>query len=172
MKHFLMVTLLLTSCASFTTKADEQDPTVVSEVDLNKYAGKWYEIARYPTFFQRNCVYSTAEYSVLSADSVSVHNVCYKEDRSTSDIKGEAKVVDPSVPAKLKVRFNIFAKGDYWIIALDPNYQWAVVSGPKKDSLFVLARTAPMQPELLKNILGDLKKRGFDTEKIVYDRYE
>lgn len=172
MKYFLSLTLLLVSCASIPTKADQQDPTVVNEVDLNKYAGKWYEIARYPTFFQRNCVYSTAEYAVASPDSISVHNVCHKENRETSDIKGTAKIVDSAVPAKLKVVFNIFARGDYWIIGLDPNYQWAVVSGPRKESLFVLARTAPMEPQLLSSIISDLKKRGFDTEKIVYDRYE
>jgi apolipoprotein D and lipocalin family protein len=173
MKYYsiLLAILLTTSTSLSISQADNSDPAVVAQVDLNKYSGKWYEIARYPTFFQKDCVSSTAEYQVLSDNSLSVHNICYKEDRSTSDIKGTAKIVNANVPAKLKVRFNIFAQGDYWIIALDPNYQWAVVSSAKKGSLFVLARTAPMESGLKSKIILDLKNRGFDAEKIVYDKY-
>jgi apolipoprotein D and lipocalin family protein len=163
--------LVLCSCVSFGTYANENDPSVVASVDLNKYSGKWYEIARYPTFFQRNCVRSTAEYQVLDDSSVSVYNICYKEDNSTSDIKGKATIVDRAAPAKLKVRFNIFAQGEYWIIALDNNYQWAVVSSSNKESLFILSRVAPMAKEILDPILQDLKNRGFDLSKIVYDIY-
>lgn len=172
MKKALLLISLLTSCVTYSVShADDSDPEVVKSIDLNKYSGKWYEIGRYPTFFQRNCVSSTAEYQVQSDDSVSVHNVCYKDDGSTSDIRGTATVVDRAVPAKLKVRFNIFAKGDYWVIALDDNYQWAVVSSAKKGSLFILARTAPMDEKLKSKILADLKQRGFETDKIIYDRY-
>lgn len=168
----ILMMIVVSSCSFFeTSRADNSDPAVVSEIDLNKYAGKWFEIARYPTFFQRNCVTSTAEYAVQSPTSVSVYNVCYKEDGSTSDIKGTATVVDPAVPAKLKVRFNIFAQGQYWVVALDPNYQWAVVSSSSKSSLFILARTAPMNIELKNKIINDLKARGFETEKLIYDRY-
>jgi apolipoprotein D and lipocalin family protein len=163
--------LVLFSCASLSTHAQNADPSVVSSVDLNKYSGRWYEIARYPTFFQRNCERSTADYQVIDDKSISVYNVCYKKDGSTSDISGKATIVDPAVPAKLKVRFNIFAQGEYWIVALDENYQWAVVSSSNKESLFILARSAPMAAETLNPILEDLKNRGFDLSKIVYDKY-
>ena len=174
MKCILLLTLLLasTSCISYSVShEDSSDPSVVEQVDINKYSGKWYEIGRYPSFFQRNCVSSTAEYQVLPDNSLSVHNICYREDRSTSDIKGTAKIANVAVPAKLKVRFNLFAKGDYWIIALDPNYQWAVVSSAKKSSLFILARRQTIESTLKSKILDDLKKRGFVVEKIIYDRY-
>lgn len=147
------------------------DPKVVPDVDLNRYVGQWYEIAHSPNFFQRGCVRSTAEYAVLTPSSISVKNVCYKANGSTKDITGKAKVVDPSVPAKLKVRFNFFARGDYWIVDLDPNYQWAVVSGPKKKSLFILSRQAPMNDHLLKKILDRLKHRGFKVDDLIYDQY-
>lgn len=172
MKKLALLTIFLTSCISYSViHADDSNPTVVDQIDLNKYSGKWYEIGRYPTFFQRNCIRSTAEYQVQPDNSVSVYNVCYKEDGRTSDIRGVAQVVDPAVPAKLKVRFNIFAQGDYWVIALDKNYQWAVVSSQKKESLFILARTAPMEISLKNEILDDLKQRGFDIDKIIYDQY-
>jgi apolipoprotein D and lipocalin family protein len=147
------------------------DPEVVSQVDLQKYAGLWYEIAHSPNFFQRDCVRSQAEYVVLDERSVSVLNTCFKKDGEVTDIKGKAKIVDPAVPAKLKVRFNFFARGDYWIVALDPDYQWAVVSGPKRKNNFILARNAPMDPALLEKILADLQARGFDTKDWIFDQY-
>ena len=149
----------------------ESDPQVVETVDFNRYVGLWYDIAHDPNFFQRNCLRSTAEYQILSPDSVSVHNICYKKDGETDDIKGVAKVTDPKVPAKLEVDFGFMRKGDYWIIDLDPNYQWAVVSGPKKKSLFILARQAPMERMLLDQILTSLKNKGFETDDLVFDEY-
>lgn len=151
--------------------ATDSDPQVVSEVDLNRYSGTWYDIAHSPNFFQRNCVRSKAEYAVTSATSISVKNTCYKENGATSDIEGTAKIVDASQPAKLKVRFNFFARGDYWIIDLDPNYQWSVVSGPQKKSLFILSRQTPMAPETLEKILNSLKEKGFRTDEFVFGRY-
>ena len=147
------------------------DPEVVDSVDLGRYAGIWHEIAHAPNFFQRKCVRSTAEYRVLSPTEISVYNVCTKADGSRSDISGTARIPDPSVPAKLRVRFNVFAKGDYWITDLDPNYEWAVVSAPKKKSLFILARTAPMDPVLLEKILSNLRSKGFNVDHLVFDRY-
>ncbi|WP_415061408.1 lipocalin family protein [Bdellovibrio sp.] len=156
---------------SWVQAADLSDPEVVSSVDLNRYAGYWYDIAHAPNFFQRGCVRSTAEYAVLSPLSVSVKNTCYKEDGSISDIDGEAKVVNPEVPTKLKVRFNFFARGDYWIVDLDPDYQWSVVSGPEKKSLFILSRQAPMDPQVLAQIVDRLKQRGFKTDDLIYGQY-
>jgi apolipoprotein D and lipocalin family protein len=169
-----MMTILLSSLIWFNPGAqacDNKDPEVVAAVDLQQYSGLWYEIAHSPNFFQKDCVRSTAEYKVLDAQKVSVKNVCFKADGDTSDISGKAKVVNPEVPAKLKVRFNWFARGDYWIVDLDPDYQWAVVSGPKKKNTFILARQAPMEPDLLNKILNSLKARGFDTDSLIFDKY-
>lgn len=147
------------------------DPAVVKAVDLKRYAGFWYEIGHSPNFFQRNCERSTAEYGVLPNGQISVLNTCYRDNAVYSTIEGTATVVNPAEPAKLLVDFGWFRRGDYWIVALDKDYQWSVVSGPKKSSLFILARTAPMAPGLLAQILSDLRARGFDTEKIVWDKY-
>ena len=172
MKIIPILVLLFAACVSNTiTHTDSSDPIVVDQIDLNKYSGTWYEIGRYPTFFQRNCIQSTAEYQVQSDKSLSVHNICYKKDGSTSDIKGTANIVDSATPAKLKVRFNIFAQGEYWIISLDKNYKWVVVSSSKKNTLFILARTAPIESNLKNSILADLKSRGFEIDKIIYDQY-
>lgn len=151
---------------------NSSDPTVVSSVDFAQYAGAWEEIAHSPNFFQRGCVRSSAEYAVLAPGKVSVHNICHKADGSTRDIRGEGTTPNPAEPAKLKVRFNFFAKGDYWIVRLDPDYRWAVVSGPKRGSLFILARQGPMEPKLLQSILDDLKSDSFKTDSLVFDQFE
>jgi apolipoprotein D and lipocalin family protein len=128
-------------------------------------------VAHAPNFFQNGCVRSTADYRVLSKTQVSVYNVCIKADGSTSDISGIATVTDPKQPAKLKVKFNLFARGDYWIVALDPQYEWAVVSGPGRNSLFILSRPAPMAKGLLTVLLQDLQRKGFDTGSLIFDEY-
>ncbi len=161
-----IIALLITTAAL----ARPSDPAVVADVDFTKYSGLWYEVAHSPNFFQKGCVRSTAEYQVIDASSVSVLNICYKENGKTSDISGIARVKDSAVPAKLKVKFNFFARGDYWIIDLDDNYQWAVVSSPKKKNLFILSRTFPMDQVILKNILLKLKAQGFETDKLIFDR--
>lgn len=150
---------------------NKPDPEVVKSVDISRYVGTWFEIAHAPNFFQRGCERSTAEYQIIDEANISVHNVCYHSDNSTSDISGTATIVDPAEPAKLKVRFNFFARGDYWITELDPNYQWAVVSAPAKKSLFILSRQAPMDKLLLQQILNTLESKGFDTTDLIYDKY-
>lgn len=173
-KHKISL-LTLTALATFATPMvnakTNTDPEVVSSVDFNRYVGFWYEIAHAPNFFQRGCLSSTAEYALIGEGKVSVKNTCYKEDGGISDINGIATVTDPAVPAKLKVRFNFFARGDYWITMLDENYQWAVVSGPAKKSLFILSRTATMDDVLLKQILAQLQSQGFETQDLIFDRY-
>ena len=171
MKILVAAFSILTLTFSSAVLADNKDPQVVKSVDLNRYMGRWYEIAHSPNFFQGGCLQSTAEYALKSDGTVSVYNVCYKAGGQKSDISGTATVPDSKVPAKLKVRFNFFAQGDYWIVELDPNYEWAVVSSPKKSSTFILARRAPMAPDQLKSILATLTAKGFETQKFIFDKY-
>ena len=124
-----------------------------------------------PNFFQRKCLRSTAEYKIISANEISVHNICYKKNDETEDITGVAKIPDSKVPAKLRVKFSFYQRGDYWIIDLDPNYQWAVVSAPRKKSLFILARTVPMNAALQQEIISKLKDKGFNTDELIFDQY-
>lgn len=171
MKTFVLLAFaVLISWLPMTSNAGT-DPVVVPTVDFSRYSGLWYEIGHSPNFFQRFCERSTAEYAVVSATQVSVLNTCYRGNAVFSTINGVATVTNPREPAKLIVDFGWFRKGAYWIIALDKDYQWAVVSGPKKSSLFILARTAPMDRRLLASILKELAAQGFDTNNIVWDKY-
>lgn len=164
------ITLLFIPAMAFSL--DARGPEVVTKFDTKSYMGLWYEIAHKPNFFQRNCQYSTAEYTLNENDEIGVFNTCYRDKKIYSTIQGTATPPNPSVPTKLKVDFGFFIKGDYWIVDLDENYQWAVVSGPRYKSLFILARTAPMEPALLEKILTNLNNKGVNTRELIFDKYE
>lgn len=163
------------SVKAYQPKFIKDDVTTVSSVDLKRYAGKWYEIARFPNRFQKQCVgNTTAEYSLKSDGNVEVINRCLKKNGQYDDAKGKAKIVDKQSNAKLEVRFapavlsfipNVW--GDYWIIDLDPNYQYAVVGDPNRKYLWILSRTAEMTDATYQGILRKLEKMGYDPNKLV-----
>lgn len=146
-------------------------PTVVSTVDLTQYVGKWYEIARYPTSFEANCGSATAEYTVEPDGTIKVFNTCLATDGTVvSTITGSAKVVDKTTNAKLVVTFpNVPIPAPYWIIDLDPNYQYAAVSDPFRLTLFILSRTPTLDSATLDGILTRLADQGYDQTKLFYD---
>ena len=144
---------------------------VVESVEPTRYIGKWYEIARYPTFFQANCASSTAEYTLRDDGNIGVFNTCLAADGTTvSTIEGVAEVVDPSTNAKLVVSFpNVPIPGSYWIIDLDAAYQYAVVGDPYRSTLFILSRTPTLDQTTLDGILNRLPSQGYDPGRLIYD---
>ena len=143
--------------------------TTVSHVDLNRYMGEWYEIARYPNSFQKGCVGSKATYTLLDDGKVSVLNECYDGSFSGKlrSAKGKAWVIDKKTNAKLKVSFFWPFSGDYWIIDLGKNYEYAVVGHPKRKYLWILSRTKTMEEKVYKAILSRLKDKQYDTSKLI-----
>jgi len=140
----------------------------VPYVDLKKYAGKWYEIASFPQFFQKGCNCTTAEYTLTDKDYVIVENRCRKDsiNGKPSYIKGKAFVVENSGNAKLKVQFFWPFTGKYWIIDLADDYSYAVVGHPNRKYLWILSRTATMDNAIYQQIIGRVKEKGFDISKI------
>ncbi len=152
----------------------------VSQVDLNQYLGRWYEIAKFPNSFQKNCVNAMADYSLRDDGGIAVLNSCAKV--SNGEIKtasGIAWVVDRTTNAKLKVtflpqwiRWTGIGVGQYWVIDLGPNYEYSVVSEPSRKYLWILSRTSKMDPEVYKGILERLTLQHFDLSKLVPSRTE
>lgn len=140
----------------------------VPHVDLNKYAGKWYEIASFPSKFQKGCERTTAEYTLTDKSYVIVENRCYKccDKKKEAYIKGKAFVEKNSGNAKLKVQFFWPFKGKYWIIDLADDYSYAVVSCPSRKYLWILSRTPVMNDDVYDMIISVLKNKGFDTTKL------
>lgn len=152
----------LVACA---TTPNPQPPKVVETVDLNRYAGEWYEIATYPMIFQWGCGGAKATYKVIGENKVSVLNQC-QGFFGIRDIEGVAQVVDKSTPAKLEVDFGWGRKGEYWIIDLAADYSYAVVSNSNKSSLWILYRKPTMPDDLYNNILEKLNEKGFNLSDI------
>ncbi len=143
----------------------------VSNVDLNRYTGKWYEIARYPNWFQSGCTSSTADYTANGDGTIGVFNTCLAADGSVnSTIQGTARVVDSAANAKLKVTFpRIPFPADYWIIQLGESYEYAVVGEPTRGTLFILSRTPTLDQGTLDVILARLTDQGYDPARLIYD---
>lgn len=141
-------------------------PTIES-VDLTRYMGTWYEIAAYPNRFERNCRCTFADYT-LDEKRVRVTNSCIRgNSQRPSTVKGKAFPVPGSNNTKLRVQFFWPFRGDYWILYLDPDYQYTLVGSPDHEYLWILARTRSLgEPELLK-LKGVAKDLGYDPDKLV-----
>ena len=145
----------------------------VDSVDLQRYAGDWYETARFPNRFQRRCAGDVRARYVLRSDGLlDVLNQCRTLD-GTIDARGVARVVDPGTSAKLKVRFAPaalsflpFVWGDYWILGLAADYSWAVVGSPDRNYLWILSRTPQLPAPLFAEAVAVARANGFDTNRL------
>jgi len=143
----------------------------VDAVDLPRYLGTWHEIATIPQFFQRKCVRDTkAVYAAGEAAQIRVENVCTREDGGREKIEGRARVVDSALTSKLEVTFlelfgeyRFWVAADYWVLALDPDYAWAVVGHPSLRYGWVLSREPRLPPATLAEIIGRVKSQGYDA---------
>ncbi len=160
--------LLAAGCTS--TGSTRKMPDTVDTVDLDRYAGLWYQVARYPHSFQRReCAVSTARYTRLEDGRIEVRNDCWADEaagRSKQSVRAFARPVDES-NSWLKVRFFRLFNADYLIIDLDPDYQWAVVTTPDMNTLWVLSRTPALDEDLYATVIDRLVERGFVRDKII-----
>jgi apolipoprotein D and lipocalin family protein len=142
---------------------------VVDKVEIDRYLGKWYEIALLPNSFQEGCHCTTAEYSLIDSTTIRVVNSC-REDSAEGELSqadGKAFVVEGSNNAKLEVQFFWPFKGDYWIIALDnENYNYAMVGNPSREYLWILSRKPDMKEETYNMLVDKAKNKGFDVSKL------
>ena len=150
----------------YLTKEEYNTLEVVPHVELNRYLGKWYEIARLPARFQEGCTDVTATYALSEDGSISVLNECRKNGK-VKQAKGRAKVVDKNSGAKLKVTFFWPFFGDYWIIDLGKDYDYAVVGTPNRKYLWILSRTPQMDDKLFSQLIESVKSKGFDVNKLI-----
>jgi len=161
-------------------KAAASDLATVPHLDLARYLGSWYEIARYPNRFERDCAgFTSATYSALPDGSIKVENRCRKADGGIDLATGKARLAGPAGSARLKVRFAPALLsflppvwGDYWVIDLDRDYKLAAVSEPGRDYLWILSRTPKVEKRMLDALLARLSGQGFDLRRLVYTPQE
>lgn len=158
-------------CATTTTERLSLEPLqAVSEVDLNRYTGTWYEIASYPQSFQEGCTGTTAHYRLRKDGQIAVTNRCFRGslDGEETVAEGFARVMDERTRAKLEVSFFRPFWGEYWIIELGDDYEYAVVGHPSRDYLWILAR----KPQLDEATYQALLTRVSEVHGYPLDRLE
>jgi apolipoprotein D and lipocalin family protein len=166
----LIASMLLAVLGCINTQKKTSPPlSVVPYVDLTRYTGTWYEIARYPHSFQEGCVGSKTTYTLSDDGKISVLNECYDKtfDGKIRSAKGKAWVVDPTTNAKLKVSFFWPFSGHYWIIDLGENYEYAVIGHPKRKYLWILSRSKEIEGEVYETILSRLRDKQYDTSRLI-----
>ena len=167
--------LLASGC---TTTGASKDVVTVASVDLARYAGTWYEIARLPMWFQRHCVYSKAVYTGRSDGTIGVHNECVTDEGGVATADGIATVVDTKTNARLNVVFdNWFARlfgssrdGNYWVLDLDPEYRTALVGTPDRRYLWILARSPQLDEATYQRLVGLGREFGYPIENLIRDQ--
>ena len=169
-----MAGMALVLLASVAVQAQTAALQTVPSVDVPRYMGTWHEVAKYPNWFQRKCASSTqANYSLQADGRLQVLNRCKNEKGEWIEALGAARQVGGPTSAQLKVRFAPawlsfipLVWGDYWIIELDAEYQWVVVSEPRREYLWILSRTPQMPAATYQALLSKLDKQGFDLKRI------
>lgn len=146
------------------------DKTTVTALDLTKYMGKWYEIARYDHSFERNLVGCTADYSIQEDGIIKVINSGYKNslDGKYEESIGKARRPDDSKPGELEVAFFANFYADYWVLELDEDYNYVLVGSKKDNYLWILSRTPQMKTEDLDFIKNRAKIRGYNLDDLIW----
>jgi apolipoprotein D and lipocalin family protein len=179
MKHFCIA---LCACLAWsmghtqpaTAQTQPAQLVPIAALDVPRYMGTWYEIAKYPNWFQKKCVADTrAQYSAQPSGTVQVVNRCRKENGEFDEAVGEARQMGAATSPKLQVRFAPawlswlpMVWGDYWVIDLDERYQLVAVSEPKREYLWVLSRTPQISAEAYDALMARLKLQGFALERL------
>lgn len=142
--------------------------STIKELDISRYMGKWYEIARYDHFFEKGMTHVSANYSLMDNGKIQVINKGIKNGE-TKEIKGKAKQPNPNkFPGRLKVSFFLWFYSDYYILELDKDYQYALIGSSSEDYLWILSRTPEMPKATLDKCLENLRHRGYDLSKLIF----
>jgi apolipoprotein D and lipocalin family protein len=170
----LLSALLLFLFAFGSVAQSKDEPETVERVDLGRYAGLWYEIAKIPNRFQRKCYRdTTANYKLRDDGRISVLNRCIDKEGNSIEASGIAKVMDSDTNAKLKVSFvSLFGIqlfwGDYWIIGLGDDYEYAIVGHPARKYGWILSRGRQLSSEDLEKIKSILRERGYNPDDFAF----
>lgn len=163
-------TALLAGCAALGPKhpiGNTAVPQPAKPVELSKYLGRWYEIARYEQSFQKGCEGVSADYALREDGGISVRNACRKPDGKVSVANGKAKIVDPVTNAKLKVSFFGPFYGDYWVLDRADDYSWAIVGEPSGRYLWLLSREQTPAPDKVEALIARAAALGYDTSMLI-----
>lgn len=172
MKNIILIlcTLLgLTGCQ--TGRNANLDNSTVKALDIERFMGRWYEIARYEHRFEKDMTHVTATYTLQDDGKIEVLNEGTR-DGERKQVKGHAKQPDANDPGKLKVSFFLFFYSDYYILDLDPDYRYALIGSSTDKYLWIMSREKQLPQDVLDSLLAQLRRRGYDTDRLVFVRQE
>ena len=165
--------LIPSSFASTNTKtANTTTPVSVQQLDIKRYAGHWYEIARLPLYFQRKCASDvTATYRIQSNGKIEVDNQCKTAEGKGMQSIGQATPTDRAGQLKVTflpkgLRWLPFGQADYWVLAVDDNYQYALVGTPNQKNLWVLSRTPTMPDATYQALINQAAAYGYPVSQV------
>ena len=166
-KGYILIMATLLTALSASAQHNDINRTTVKSIDIDRYMGRWYEIARFDHSFERDLEYCETFYSLQDDGTITVTNTGIKsrtERRKTS--YGKAKSGD--APGQLRVSFFWIFYSDYNILALDEDYEWALVGSKSPKYLWILSRTRRLDQTTKNEILDIAKSRGYDTSKLIW----
>lgn len=172
----ILLILFFFTLNSLAQKSNEVE--TVENINLQRYQGKWYEIAKIPNSFQKKCESNTtANYELINDERISVVNRCFNKEEEVVKAEGVARVVDSVSNAKLKVSFfNIFGWylfwGDYWIIGIGDDYEYSIVGHPKRKYGWILSREKTLPDDKLNEAFSKLRISGYDSENFEFTKQE
>lgn len=169
----MLLRVMLLLCLASAAQAADPLPTVPA-LDAQRYQGQWHEIARLDHWFQRGCTQSSAEYRLQDTGVMSVTNRCVTESGKSREAQGQAQPVE-SRPAQFRVSFGFFSRlftprdGNYWVIALADDYQWAMVGHPNRQYLWILSREAALDSAVREQLTNRARELGFPVEALRWE---
>lgn len=170
---FLLCTLLsMDGCSSVQDdRMASLDNSTVTEFDISRFMGRWYEIARYEHRFEKGMTHVTATYTLRDNGSISVKNEGYKNGKH-KEVKGRAKQPDPKDPGKLKVSFFLWFYSDYYVLDVDSDYRYVLIGSSSDKYLWIMSREKTLPAKKQEELLDELRTRGYDTSKLLFVEQE
>jgi apolipoprotein D and lipocalin family protein len=172
------ITLATVALVKAKDKPSVEPLKVVPSIDVNKYMGTWYEVARLPNRFESDCEKDvSATYSLRADGNINVLNQCRKKSGEMKKAEGIAKTIKGEPNSKLKVRFAPgwlsflpFVWGDYWVMELSSDYKYAVIGEPRRKWLWILSRTPDIDESLYNDLIKRINQQGYDTSNIIRNK--
>ena len=165
---FPIIAALIAHSSCYSSGHIDINTSTVKKLDIPRFMGKWYEIARYEHTFEKGMTHVTAEYSLKPDGKIRVVNKGIKNGKA-KEIVGKAKQPDPvEYPGRLKVSFFLWFYSDYYVLEMDNDYQYAIIGSSSDKYLWILSRTPELPKVTLDKLLANIKQRGYDLTKLIF----
>lgn len=169
MKNIIILVCIMLGLGSCRADNSNQkiDNSTIETLDVARFMGKWYEIARYDHRFEKDMTNVSATYTLLDNGRIEVLNAGYKNGEY-KEIKGKAKQPNPDDPGKLKVSFFLWFYSDYYILDIAPDYSHVIIGSSTDKYLWIMSREPVLPDNVLSELIEKIRQRGYDTDKLVF----